>query len=50
MKEHDKNPPNQTKDEKTGSFPEKKKFRIMIVKMIQNLKKPNGVTDRLDMH
>ena len=22
----------------------------MIVKMIQNLKKPNGVTDRLDMH
>ena len=36
MKEHDKNPPNQTKEEEIGSLPEKK-FRIMIVKMIQNL-------------
>ena len=35
MKEHDKNPPNQTKEE-IGSLPEKE-FRIMIVKMIQNL-------------
>ena len=35
VKEHDKCPPNQTK-EKIGSLPEKV-FRIMIVKMIQNL-------------
>ena len=36
VKEHDKSPPNQTKEEKIGSLPEKE-FRIMIVKMIQNL-------------
>ena len=36
MKEHGKNPSNQTKEEETGSLPEKE-FRIMIVKMIQNL-------------
>ena len=35
-KEHDKYPPNQTKEEEIGSLPEKE-FRIMIVKMIQNL-------------
>ena len=35
VKEYDKNPPNQTKEE-IGSLPEKE-FRIMIVKMIQNL-------------
>ena len=35
VKEHDKCPPNQTKEEETGSLPEKE-FR-MIVKMIQNL-------------
>ena len=35
VKEHDKNSPNQTKEE-IGKLP-KKKFRIMIVKMIQNL-------------
>ena len=35
MKEYDKNPPNQTKEEEIGSLPEKE-FRIMIVKMIQN--------------
>ena len=35
IKEHDKCPPNQTKEE-LGSLPEKE-FRIMIVKMIQNL-------------
>ena len=29
-------PPNQTKEEEIGSLPEKE-FRIMIVKMIQNL-------------
>ena len=37
VKEHDKCPPSQTKEE-TGSLPEKE-FRIMIVKMIQNLEK-----------
>ena len=36
VKEHDKYPPNQTKEEEIGSLPEKE-FRIMIVKMIQNL-------------
>ena len=35
VKEHDKSPPNQTKEE-IGSLPEKE-FRVMIVKMIQNL-------------
>ena len=35
MKEHGKNPSNQTKEEETGSLPEKE-FRI-IVKVIQNL-------------
>ena len=36
VKEQDKCPPNQTKEEGIGSLPEKE-FRIMIVKMIQNL-------------
>ena len=36
VKEHDKCPPNQTKEEEIGSLPEKE-FRIMIVKMIQTL-------------
>ena len=36
MKEQGKNPPDQTNKEETGSLP-KKEFRIMIVKMIQNL-------------
>ena len=36
VKEHDKCPPNQTKEEAIGSLPEKE-FRIMIVEMIQNL-------------
>ena len=36
VKEHDKFPPNQTTEEVIGSLPEKE-FRIMIVKMIQNL-------------
>ena len=36
VKKHDKSPPNQTKEEEIGSLPEKE-FRIMIVKMIQNL-------------
>ena len=34
VKEHDKYPPNQTKEEQIGSLPEKE-FRIMNVKMIQ---------------
>ena len=36
VKEYDKSPPNQTKEEEIGSLSEKE-FRIMIVKMIQNL-------------
>ena len=36
VKEQDKCPPNQTKEEEIGSLPEKE-FIIMIVKMIQNL-------------
>ena len=36
IKEHDKCPPNQTKEEEIGSLPEKE-FRIMIVKLIPNL-------------
>ena len=36
VKEHDKNPPNQTEKEEIRSLPEKE-IRIMIVKMIQNL-------------
>ena len=36
VKEHDKCPPSQTKEEEIGSLPEKE-FRIMIVKMIPNL-------------
>ena len=36
VKEYDKCPPNQTKEEEIGNLPEKE-FRIMIVKMVQNL-------------
>ena len=36
VKEQDKCPPNQTKEEEIGSLSEKE-FRIMILKMIQNL-------------
>ena len=36
LKGQDKCPPNQTKEEEIGNLPEKE-FRIMIVKMIQNL-------------
>ena len=36
VKEQDKCPPNQTKDEEIGNLPDKE-FQIMIVKMIQNL-------------
>ena len=36
MKEQDKNPPDQTNEEEIGHLPEKE-FRVMIIKMIQNL-------------
>ena len=36
MKEQGKIPPDQTNEEEIGSLPEKE-FRVMIVKMIQNL-------------
>ena len=36
MKEQGKNPPDQINEEEICSLPEKK-FRIMVVKMIQNL-------------
>ena len=36
VKEHEKCPPRQTKEEEIGNLPEKE-FRIMIIKMIQNL-------------
>ena len=42
VKEHDKCPPNQTKEEKIGSLPERE-LRIMIVKMIQNLENKMGL-------
>ena len=36
MKEQGKNPPDLTNEEEIGSLPEKE-FRVMIVKMTQNL-------------
>ena len=36
MKEQGKNPPDQTNEDEIGSLPEKE-FRVMIVKMVQNL-------------
>ena len=36
MKEQGKNPPDQTNEEEIGSLSEKE-FRVMIIKMIQNL-------------
>ena len=36
VKEQDKRPPNQTKEEEIGNLPDKE-FQIMVVKMIQNL-------------
>jgi len=36
IKEQDKCPPNQTEEEEIGNLPDKE-FRIMIVKLIQNL-------------
>ena len=37
MKKQGKNPPQQTNEEERGSLPEKE-FRVMIVKMIENLR------------
>ena len=37
MKEQSKNPPDQTNEEELGSLLEKE-FRVMIVKMVQNLR------------
>ena len=45
VKEHEKWPPSQTKEEEIGTLPEKE-FRIMIIKMIQKSRKQNGVTDK----
>ena len=36
MKKQGKNPPDQTNEEEIGSLPEKQ-FKVMIVKMIQNI-------------
>ena len=36
VNEHEKRPPSETKEEEIGNLPEKE-FRIMIIKMIQNL-------------
>ena len=38
VKEHEKCPPSQRKEEETGNLPEKE-FRIMIMKMVENLEK-----------
>ena len=49
VKEHDKNLPNETKEEEIGSLPEKE-FRIMIVKIIQNLENKMVLqTNRLEI-
>ena len=40
--EHEKFPPNQTKEEEIGNLSEKE-FRIMIIKMIQNLENKMGL-------
>ena len=51
LEEHDKCPPNQTKEEEIGNLPDKE-FRI-IVKMIQNLENKmesqiNGLETRIE--
>ena len=44
MKGQDKTPEKQLNEEKIDNLPEKE-FRIMIVKMIQDLRKKNGGKD-----
>ena len=53
VQEHDKCPQNQTKEEEIGNLPDKE-FRIMIVKMIQNLENKmesqiNSLETRIEM-
>ena len=45
IKEHDKCPPNQTKEEEIGNKVDEE-FQIMIVKMIENISNQNGITDK----
>ena len=45
MKNHGKNPQNQTNEEEIGSLPERE-FRIMIVKMIQNFR--NNIEEQMN--
>ena len=42
VNEHDKCPPNQTKEKEIGNLPERE-LKIMIVKMIQNLENKIGL-------
>ena len=42
VKEQDKCPPNQTKEEEIGNRPDKE-FQVIIVKMIQNLENKMGL-------
>ena len=46
MKEQGKNPPDRKTEEEIGSLPEKE-FRVMIVKMIQNLGKRMGKIEEM---
>ena len=53
VKEHEKCPPSQTKEEEIWNLPEKE-FRIMIIKMIQNLENKmelhiNSLETRIEM-
>ena len=45
VKEQGKNPPDQTNEEEIGNLPEKE-FRVMTVKMIQNL--GNRMEERIE--
>ena len=47
MKKQDKTPEKQLNEVEIGNLPENE-FRIMIVKMIQDLRKKNGGKDRED--
>ena len=48
IKEHGKNPQNQMNEEEIG-IPTEKEFRVMIVKMIQDLESEIGGTDQEDV-
>ena len=47
MKEQDKTPEKQPNEEEIGNLPEKE-FKVIIVKMIQYLRKKKGGTDQED--